>query len=182
MIGTLTQFAAEPSTGGISALGLNWQSFLFQLISFVIVLLILRKFVYKKLVTTLEDRRLAVEKSIDQAAETAEKLKNAEKTVSGLIAEARKEADEVISVGHKEAAQIVEAAEQKATKRAEHIVKEAKSEMDVEVAKAREALKAETAQLVALAAERVLGEKIDAKKDSALITSALKQAKERANG
>jgi hypothetical protein len=38
---------AAPASGGLSALGLNWQSFLFQLITFVIVLVLLRKFVYK---------------------------------------------------------------------------------------------------------------------------------------
>lgn len=175
---TTTRAAEE--AGGLAALGLNWQSFLFQLITFVIVLLILRQFVFKKLVATLEARRQTVEDSIKQAAETEEKLKKAEETIAGLLAAARAQADEIVGTGHKEAAQLVEAAEAKAVQRAGHIVKEAKAQMDVEVTKAREALKTETAQLVAQATEKIIKEKLDATKDASLIRSALKNTKENA--
>jgi F-type H+-transporting ATPase subunit b len=165
------------SAGGIAALGLNWQSFLFQLITFVLVLLILRQFVFKKLVATLESRRQTVEDSIKQAAETEEKLKKAEETIAGMLAQARVQADDIVGTGHKEAAQLVEAAEAKAVQRAEHIVKEAKAQMDVEVTKARETLKTETAKLVAQATEKIIKEKLDANKDAQLISAALKNAK-----
>ena len=166
--------------GGIAALGLDWKAFLFQLISFVIVLLILHKFVFGKLVHTLEQRQKAVEDSLKHAAETEEKLKNAQKTIADMLADARTEADALVAAGHKEAAQMVEAAEAKAVKRAEHIVTEAKASMDVELGKAREALKKETAQLVAAATEHILGEKLDATKDAKLIDAALaKASKER---
>lgn len=160
-------------SGGISALGLNVQAFVFQLITFVIVLVILQKFVFGKLVATLDARQKAVDDSIKHAKAAEEKLAGAEKTIAGMLQEARKEADEVVSASHKEAAQMVEAAETKAAARAEHIVKEAKSQMDVELAKAREALKKDTAQLVALATEHIIKEKLDQTKDAKLINTAL---------
>lgn len=176
-----TSHQATEAAGGIGALGLNWQAFLFQLITFVIVLLILRKFVFGKLVATLEARQKAVEDSLQNATETETKLKDAEKTIAGMLTEARKESEALVSAGHKEAAQMVEAAESKAAKRAEHIVAEAKASMDVEVGKAREALKKETIKLVAAATEQIIGEKLDATKDAKLIDAALaKAAKERA--
>jgi F-type H+-transporting ATPase subunit b len=173
-----THQTAEPA-GGIAALGLNWQAFLFQLITFVIVLVILRQFVYKKLVATLESRRQTVEDSLKHAAETEAKLKQTEQTIAGMLAEARLQADEVVSVSHKEASQLVEAAESKAVQRAEHIVKSAQSQIDVEVTKARQALRAETAQLVASATEKIIKEKIDPAKDARLIAEALQSAKEK---
>lgn len=172
----VTHQAAE-SAGGLSALGLNWQSFLFQLITFVIVLLILRKFVFGKLVATLDSRQKAVEDSIKNAQETEEKLKNAEKTIAGMLTEARKQADDIVATGHKEAAKMVEDAEAKAAAQAEHIVTEAKSQMDVELAKAREALKKDTVRLVAQATEQIIQEKLDPAKDAKLIESALKGAR-----
>lgn len=173
---------ASESAGGIAALGLNWQSFLFQLITFVIVLLILRKFVFGKLIAVLDARQKAVDDSLKNAAETEEKMKNAEKVIAGMLVEARNEADSIIAATQKEAARMVEAAEAKAAKRAEQIVKDAQSQMQVEVSKAREELKAETVQLVAQAAEKIIGEKLDASKDAALIKSAINTAKERADG
>ena len=174
--------AAEHSEGGIAALGLNWQAFLFQLITFVIVLLVLRKFVFGKLAATIEGRREAVENSLNHAAATEEKLKKSETQIAKMLAEARTEAEALVAAGHKEAAQMVEEAERKAASRAEHIVTEAKAQMDVEVAKAREALKTEAATLVALATERIIREKLDPTKDAALIKAALAEAaKGRAN-
>lgn len=163
-------------TGGLSALGLNWQAFLFQLITFVIVLVILRKFVLGKLVATLEDRRKKVEQSLEQATQAEKKLHTAQAEVEKLLSTARAQADSIITDTQKEAALLIEAAETKASKRAEHIVHEAKAQVDVEVQKARLALKAETAQLVALATEQLLQEKIDTTRDAALIAKALKQA------
>jgi F-type H+-transporting ATPase subunit b len=175
-----TTHEATEAAGGIAALGLDWKAFLFQLISFVIVLLVLRKFVFGKLINTLEARQKAVDDSLKNAAETEEKLKSAEKTIAGMLSDARKEAEELVAAGHKEAAQMVEAAESKAVKRAEHIVAEAKASMDVELGKAREALKKETALLVAAATEQIIGEKLDATRDAKLIDAALaKAAKER---
>lgn len=171
-----------PEAGGIAALGLNLQGFLFQLITFVIVFVILRQFVFKKLIKTLDERRDAVESSIKHAAETEEKLKKAEETIAGMLADGRKQADELLAGAHKEANQMIEDAETKAAKRAEHIVSEAKNSMDIEVAKVREALKAETAHLVAVATEQIIKEKLDPTRDAALIANALKGAKGKTNG
>ncbi len=167
---------ATDSAGGLAALGLDWKAFLFQLATFVIVLLILRKFVFGKLVATLDARQKAVDDSIKNAQATEAKLKDAEKTIAGLMADARKEADAVVAASHKEAAQAVEAAEAKAVKRAEHIVAEAKSQMDVELAKARESLKKETTKLVAAATEHIIREKLDSAKDAKLIDAAVSKA------
>lgn len=170
--------ATEEAAGGLAALGLDLQAFLFQLISFVIVFLILRQFVFKKLIVVLEDRRKTVEDSIKHATETEEKLKTAETKIAAMLKQARVQADEVVANSQKEAVQLVEAAEAKAAKRAETIVAQAKSQMDSEVSKARQELKAETAKLIAAATAKVIGEKLDDKKDQSLIERAL--AEERA--
>lgn len=167
--------------GGLAALGLNWQAFLFQLITFVIVLLVLRKFVFGRLVATLEARRQAVEQSLEHAAQTEKKLHSAESDIAALLTAARTNADEIIADSHKEAAKLLEAAEAKAAARAERMAADAKAQLAVEVQKARQALKAETAQLVATATEQMLQQKMTAAQDTALIAKALKQAEGRAH-
>lgn len=179
---TLSLFAAETaaaaeSAGGLGALGLNLQSFVFQLITFVIVLLILRKYVFGRLVSTLEARRTAVEDSLKNAAASAEELKKMEAHIAEMMKEARVQADDIVAIAHKESAVMVEEAENKARKKADHIVAEARSQLDQDVAKARQAIRKETITLVAAATERLLGEKIDADRDNALIERALKEAK-----
>ena len=50
---------------------------------------------------------------------------------------------------------------------------DARAQLDLDVSKAREALRKDTVELVALATERVVGEKLDAAKDADLVKKAL---------
>ena len=163
----------DTSGSAFGALGLNVQSFVFQLVTFLLLLLILRKYAYPPIVKTLDERRKAVEQSIDQAREAAAALEKAEAQIAGMLREARGQAEELVTAGHREAAKMVEEAEAKAAKRAERIVAEAKADMGRELAKASEALKHETAQLVADAAGIIIQEKLDATKNAALVGKAL---------
>lgn len=173
---SLTIIASEQATGGISALGLNVQSFVFQLITFVAVLLLLRKFVYGRLVETLEARRKAVEESLDKATAAAKELEETEVKVGKLLDEARAEAADIVSLAHKEATAMVEEAEVKAAKKAEHLIAQAEARLSQDIEAARSELRHETAALVALATEKVLRQKVDSKADKDLIAAALKEA------
>lgn len=167
------EHAAEPA-GGLSALGLDVKSFLFQLITFVLLLLLLRKFAYPTLVKTLEERRVAVEQSLDQAKEAAEALAKVEKQISAQLKEARVQAEGIVEASQKEATQLLEVAEAKATKRADHIVAEAKNQMDAEIRKARDELRTEAVQLVAAATEQIIKQKVDAKQSADAVNAAVK--------
>lgn len=164
------------ASGGIAALGLNLKYFLFQLVSFVIVLLVLRKWVFPKLVQTLEDRRKVVEQSLERAKATEEAVRDAKKEITALLHEAQSEAKAMVEISRKEAIAFMNEAEEKANKKAQYILKEAKAQIDAEVLVAAEKLKQETAQLVASATERIIKQKVDASKDADLINAALAQA------
>lgn len=172
----LIQFGAEAS-GGLGALGINLQGFLFQLITFVLVLLLLRKFVYSKLVDTLETRRKAVIDSLDNAKEAAAALeKTNEKTVE-LMKEARKEAADIVALAQKEAAIVVEEAEIKASKKADHILEQAEARIHNDIASAKLTLQSEMVGLVAAATEKVIEQKLDLKNDAKLIKEALRESR-----
>lgn len=182
MITQLTQFAAEEAhaseqAGGIAALGLDLKAFVFQLITFVLVLLFLKKFVYSKLVDTLEERRNAVVGSLEAAKQAAEDLSKAEEKVEKLLAEARQESADIVAIAHKEAAAMVEEAETKARKKADTIVADAKSQLDSEILKARTQLQKETKALVAEATEKIIGQKLTGAADEKLIEKALAEVK-----
>lgn len=171
---SLTTFASEQASG-IGALGLNVQSFVFQLITFVLVLLVLRKYVYGRLIDTLEARRQAVEDSLDKATAAAKELEETEAKVGQMIETARGEAQDIVALAHKEATAMVEEAELKAGKKAEHLVAQAEARLKQDIEAARKELRHETASLVALATEKVLRQKVGSKADKDLIAQALKE-------
>lgn len=168
---------AEKAAGGLGVLGINLQGFLFQLITFVLVLLLLRKYVYGKLVDTLESRRQAVIDSLDNAKEAAAELEKTNEKTAALLKKARADAADVVATAQKEGAKLVEEAETKASKKADHMLEQAKSRIDSDVADAKKELHGEMIDLVAKAAEKIIQQKIDAKSDAALIKKALEEAK-----
>jgi len=167
--------STESNPGLLEALGINGKLLLEQSIAFLILVAILAKFVYPALVKAIDNRRDQIEAGMKEAKEAAEALDKAEAKVVDLLADARKEADGIIARSQKEAASQVAEAEEKAKARADQIVKDARAQLDTEVAKARQALKKDTIELVALATEKVVKEKLDAKKDAGLITEALQE-------
>jgi F-type H+-transporting ATPase subunit b len=168
---------SESSPGLLEALGIDGKLLIEQTIAFLILVAILGKFVYPALVKAIETRREQIEAGMKEAKQAEEALVNAEAKVADMLADARKEADEILARSHQEATTMVADAEEKAKARAEQIVADARTQLDVEVRKAREALKSDTVELVALATERIVGEKLDAKKDANLIKGALAQEK-----
>jgi F-type H+-transporting ATPase subunit b len=172
----LIQFGAEAS-GGLGALGINLQGFIFQLITFVLVLILLRKYVYGRLVDTLEARRKAVIESLDNAKEAAAELEKTNARVAEMLQEARKEAQDIVATAQKEASAAVEDAEVKASKKADHLLEQAEARIHTDIAAAKAGLERELVHLVAAATEKVVQQKMDAKSDTALIKRALEETK-----
>lgn len=168
---------SESSPGLLQALGIDGKLLIEQAIAFLILVAILGKFVYPALVKAVDARREQIEAGMKEAKQAEEALAVAEAKVADMLADARKEADEIIARSHQEATAMVADAEDKAKTRAEQIVADARTQLDSDVRKAREALKSDTIELVALATERIVGEKLDAKKDASLIKGALTQEK-----
>lgn len=171
--------AAEPATSGpnlLSALGIDGTLLLMQAGAFLVLLLLLAKFAYPPILKAIENRRATIEAGIEKAKKAEADLQGVEQKVTEIIRTARTEASDIIAQSKHEATSLVEAAEKRASKRAEHIVAEAHAQMTTEVESARTMLRKEAAQLVVAATEKVVKEKIDARKDAALIETSLKKA------
>lgn len=176
MLNITSKFAeASQSSSGIGAFNINLKSFIFQLITFVIVLLIFKRWVLPPLLKTLEDRRATLEKSLTQAQETQEALARAEVKAEEILARARAQADEALAEAKKSGETVVASAETAAEQRAALIIKEAEARLATERTKLRQELKAELAELVANATEVILRQKLDEKTDRKLIEQSLRE-------
>lgn len=165
--------ASTNSPSLFEALGLNLKLLVEQSVAFLILVWILGKFVYPALISAIDARRDQIEAGIKEAQESQAALERAETKVEELLAAARKDADDLLARSHQEAGAMIAEAETKAKQRADQIVTDARAQLETDIAKARQMLKAETVQLVAAATEHVVREKMDDKKDAALIKDAL---------
>lgn len=175
---TLTQFAAAEPTGDLfGALGIDVGMLVFQAIAFIILVLVMGKWVYPIFVRIVDERQEKIEASTKAADAAQQQAAEAKDAVAELMANARKEANEIVSSAKREAIAAVEAAETKSKSRAEQIIADAHDQIGKEVTAAKKALHNETLSLVTLATEKVIGETMSKKIDEAVVAAAVKGVK-----
>ena len=167
----LTHFG---SSSGLGALGLSLSSFLIQLGTFTIALLVLRKWAFKPIMKILNDRREAIDKGVTLGEQMEREKAELEAKVADTLTNMRVTADKIIADANSAARQMVHEAEEAAKTKASGIVKEAAMRGELETKRAWRKLEGQLASLVTDATEAVVGEKVDASKDSDLINRALK--------
>lgn len=175
----LTQFAnsgASEKADLLGSLGIDWTLLSLQTVAFLILLFVLRKFVYPPIMEMLIKREKDL-RAADLAAKSAkENADKAEEMTAEMMRKARAEANKIVTSAREEAAEAIEDATKKAAVKSEALIKEAHDKIAQEVANAKKELHNSTLELVAEATGKVLGEKLDTKKDAKLISTALKEA------
>jgi len=175
----ITQLAsteAAQNSGLFGALGIDWRLLILQVIAFAVLVWFLGKFIYPILIRAIDKREAAIEESMHAAKAAEEKAEQSQSEIDKLLKEARSEASGIVEMAHKEAQQQVKDAEDRAKQRADQIVSDARQQLSQDIVKARKELRADTVELIAEATEQIVREKVDAKKDKALIEAAMKEA------
>ena len=167
--------AAATEGAGLGALGLDARALLFQVLNFSILLALLRLFAYKPILNILEQRREKIEEGLRNANDISKIRAELEKEKGDVINEAQQQAQNIIGQSKQQAAELVRAADAKAAARMEASVKQAESKIEQELGVARTSLKKEMLSLVALATEKVAGQKLDKETDAELVKQALKE-------
>jgi F-type H+-transporting ATPase subunit b len=163
------------SSTGLGALGLSASAFVVQLITFVIALLILRKWAFKPIMKVLNERREAIEKGVSLGEQMQKEKEDLEAKVNQTLIQTRQKADKILSDASATARQMVHEAEDQAKVKAEVIIKDAAERGVLETKRAWRKLEGQLTGLVTDATEAVIGEKVDSDKDLELINRSLKE-------
>lgn len=128
----------------MAALGINLPFLIAQIVNFVVLLVLLRLFLYGPLMNMLAQRRERIRESLNAAEAARAEVQAANQRVEEEIAKARREGQEII-------ARAREAAERQAAE----IVAQARRQAEVEAARLREEIAAERQQMVSELREEV---------------------------
>lgn len=173
----LTQFAASESgekAGGFAALGLDLGAFIVQFVTFLIVFWILKKYVFWRIVEVLDKRQKTIEDGVRSAQEMTQEKEKLEKEVAKIKAEARDKADEILAESKAQSDEILTKATESAETKTDKMIADAKKKIEEESERSRRDLKSEVVSLVVDTTEKLIGFKVDASKDKAIIDEALK--------
>ena len=144
-----------------------------ELITFLIMLAILARYVYPEIVKLAEARQRAIAEQLKEAeqarAEAEKRLKEAEEKLN----DARKTAQGVIEAATKSGEQLRQELRQKADEESKRAIETARKEIEAEREQAVRAVRSEVAGLVVAATEKVIGETLDDEKHRQLIDRAI---------
>jgi F-type H+-transporting ATPase subunit b len=156
---------AEPSGGGsaLDTLGINGLAFISQLISFLIVLVLLGKFVLPRILQTLDKRQAVIREGIENAEKAKQDLATATARAEQILTTASRQAQDIIDRATKNAEKVANQIEEEARLRAEQINQQQIARIQQEVNRARQELSREVVNLSIEAASKVVSRSLNTK-------------------
>lgn len=153
----------------MEALGINLGFLIVQIIAFIILFLTLNAWIYRPMVDMMETRKQKIAQGLEDARVAAEARSDAEKEAAKIIAEAQVEAGKIVREATERAAlagkDVKDAAEAEAAKQRELALAEAQVERNRILGD----LRSQVASLAIAAANKLVGEALDEKKQRVLI-------------
>ena len=162
--------------GLIEGLGINGPVLITQVVTFIILLVILRFVAYKPLMRMLDERSKRVRESMDQAESVKEQSAHAEEEVKKQLVEASREGQERISKAVKAGEEMKQKAQEDAKQEAEVLINRARGEIQRERDEAISDVRREFADLTVLAAGKVIDRTLDKEKHRELIDKVLEES------
>ncbi|HEY8863972.1 MAG TPA: F0F1 ATP synthase subunit B [Candidatus Dormibacteraeota bacterium] len=144
-----------------------------ELVSFLIMLAILGRYVYPEIVKVAEARQRAVADQLKEAEEARAAAEERLKEAEAKLNDARKTAQAVIDAAKKSGEQLRQELRQKADEESKRTVEAARKEIEAERDQAVRSVRSEVAALVVAATEKVIGETLDDPKHRQLIDKAI---------
>ncbi len=157
-------------------LNLDISQIIIQIIAFLVMLWVMKRYGWQPLLDILEARRKKIQAELDSIAAQKEQMDQLsiqyQEKIKEIDAEVRKKMQEAVLQSQKMSSQI----QKEAQLHAQEILQRAKSEMESEIAKAKNQLKNDIVNLVIHATEKILKEKLDDSGQRELITKFIGEA------
>ena len=161
---------------GIAELGINPPVLLTQVVTFLILLIILRFVAYKPIMRMLDERSQRIKESMDQAESIKKQSARAEEEVKKQLEEASREGQERIARAVKAGEEVKQKAQAEAKQEAEALIDRARTEIQRERDEAIGEVRREFADLTILAAGKVIDRSLDKKEHRELIEKVLEES------
>jgi len=134
---------------------------LWTLITFFILAVLLAKFAWKPLLTTLQERERTIRESLEQAQKARAEGEETLRRNQEILSQARRETAAILEQGKREAETLRAEILAQARKEAQDLVEQGKRQVQFEQKQAMEQLRRQVADLAIQAAERLITRSLD---------------------
>lgn len=162
------------STGVAGVIEING-TVIVELLTFLVMLYVLARYVYPLVVQLAEARQRAIAEELRLAEVAKAEAEASLKDAQAKLEEARKTAQTVTESAVKSAEQLRQELRQKAEDESRRTVESARKQIEAERDQALQSVRSEVANLVVTATEKVIGETLDDRKHRQLIERAVEE-------
>ncbi len=146
------------------------------IVSFLLLLGLLRLVLYKPITRMLDQRSAKIKESLEQAEHIKQEAARSEETVKAQIEAGRKEGQVIVAQASQMAERVKEEARAEAREGAEVLIAKARIEIERERQEGFNQLRQEFVDLAILAAEKVINQSLDKKTHQRLIEEVLEES------
>ncbi|MDH3323448.1 MAG: F0F1 ATP synthase subunit B [Flavobacteriaceae bacterium] len=151
--------------------------FFWQILLFVLLLLLLRKYAWNPILNALNDREEGIQKALDEADKARQEMAELKSTNEKILKEARAERDGLLKDAREIKDKMISEAKEQANTQANKLIEQAKNTIENEKLAAITELRNQVAELSIGIAEKVIKEELSNKdKQVALIEKMLGEA------
>jgi len=148
-------------------------TFWIELVAFLLMLGVLARYVYPRVIEAAEARQKAIAAELEAAEKSRQEAEARLLEAEKKLQEARVSAQEIVAGATRSGEQLRQESKQKAEEEAKRLTQAARKEIEAEREKAIQSVREDVAGLVVAATEKVLGETLDAPKHKQLIERAI---------
>lgn len=154
--------------------GINSYLLIAQIVNFVILLLILKRFLYRPILRVLETRKQKIAQSLENAQNIEKRLLDIEQSKDRQIQKAIQEGGKIISDAKIAAGEIIKKAHLKASIDLENIIKEGKNVIKQERETMQQQIKEQLSEIVVSSLEKIIKDLIPEKQQKEIIEKSIK--------
>jgi len=135
----------------------TWQLLISQIVLFVIVAVMLKKFAYAPVLKVLEERRQKIAEGLANAETIKQELAKAQAKAQEILSQANAQSNKLIEEARQAAAKVLEQETQKAVAAAQDIITKARQASEAELVRMKTELRREVGRLVVSTTAKVAG-------------------------
>jgi len=162
----------------LGKIGFDWQMALSNLVTFLIIFFILKKYAFEPINKVLKTRKEKIEEGLEHAKTATENFLKSEEDYSLKIEMAKKDSIEIVDKAKKRGDEIIKNYTKQAEEKTIKIIEDARKEINKEKELAKKEINKEAISLSIFITEKLLSKNIDSEKNREIINEFLNKKNE----
>ena len=165
----------------LKTFGINPYLTIAQIVNFLILLYILKRYLYPPLFKVFKKREELVKESIEKAEENQKILEKTQEEEKEILKKAKATADEIIKDARERSEEIIKQSEETTKQQTDKMIKDAKSQIELETSEAQKELNKYVMKLSLELLQKTLSGVFTEKEQSEIVAKAIKVMQKQPN-